>query len=268
MSSKSLPFFLLFVYFLGAADAAVPTTKLYPFGSDDLLQVRAIVKAEGMPDAPELVEAWRLYGAIQGSWQPGAQKPTPETIAQLDKLKGKLEALKVPAWFTNVMQSPNSVQARLADKIGDVNFMAQRETAGYQMLKALAIVYLTEHELDREGAADKAGMFLTVLSITHPWDWQVHALYARLLIDASQSEPGWHTAILSIFLNPEPSVEDLRFLAFIGSVTAISPWTEIQEVIRQASPNSKIAEQAIADSAKLFNGSTKKTFIPPKNSPP
>ena len=130
----------------------MPNTNLYPFGNTDLLQVRKIAKAEShIPERARVDRTSRLYGVLQGAWRPDAHKPTAETIAQLDALKVKLEALEVPAWFTRAIQDPRAVRAVLADKVGDSSFVEQRETPEYQMLKALALVYLTEHELDRAG---------------------------------------------------------------------------------------------------------------------
>jgi hypothetical protein len=111
-------------------------------------------------------------------------------------------------------------------------------------------------------------MFLTVLSITHTWDWEVHALYARLLGDAGQATASWHTALVSIFLNPAPDVEDFKFLAFIGKVTGLGRWPEIQEAIRLASVDEKTAARAIAESSQFFSPTTRSEVVPPKVSHP
>ena len=54
---------------------------------------------------------------------------------------------------------------------------------------------------------------------------------------------GWEAAKQNLFLNPEPSLEDLKFFAFIGSIAAKAKWPEIQEAIRQAAADRAIAEQ-------------------------
>jgi hypothetical protein len=246
------------------ARAAIPSTELYPFPGYDLGAIRAKTKAEWSSDSKELAEAWRLYAELQGAWMPGARKPQKQTIARLDKIKAELESCPKPGWFVAVLNSPGSGQSQLADKIGDQAFERQKSTPEYQALKALAIVYLTEHELDRDGSAQNAGRYFTALSITHPWDWQVHALYSRLLVDARITEPGWEAEKQSLFLNPEPILGDLKFFAFIGSIAAKSKWPEIQEAIRQAAPDRAVAEQAIAESAKLFSSDTKVNIVEPK----
>jgi hypothetical protein len=246
------------------SQAAVPSTELYPFPGYDLGAVRAKAKAEWSADSEELLEAWRLYRELQGSWMPGARKPQEQTIARSDKLKVKLEAVPKPPWFVAVLNFPGSGQTQLADKIGDPVFERQKSTPEYQALKALAIVYLTEHELDRDGSAQRAGRYFTALSITHPWDWQLHGLYSRLLVDARLTEPGWEAAKQSLFLNPDPGLEDLKYFAFIGSIAAKAKWPEIQNAMRQAATDRSIPEQAIVESAKLFSGDSKVTIVEPK----
>jgi hypothetical protein len=248
-----------------AADAAIPTTRLYPFRGYDLDTVRATTRAESGPETEELAAAWSLYREIQGSWMPTAPKPSQKSIARLDRLKSKLEGLAKPEWFSDAMSSPQSGSTQLAEKVGDQVFEKQKATPEYQELKALAIVYLTEHELDRAGAAEQAGRFLTALSATHPWDWEIHGLYSRFLVDAQLPGPAWATAIQSIFLNPKPNLDDLKFFAFIGSVAAKDEWPEIQEAIRQAAPNGTIAELAIVESGRAYGADAKVNLVPRKD---
>ena len=261
MSPQALAI-LLFFAFCSLASADGPRSILYPFPDTDLQEIRRITKAETIPASQELNEAWRLYGELKGGWMPNAPKPAVRTIAQLDLLKSKLERSKTPEWFSKALRSPRSSKAELADKIGDPIFERQRDTSEFQRLKALAIVYLTEHELDREGSASHAGTYLTILTIAHTWDWELHALYARLLIDAGQAGPGWQSATLSIFLNPSPSLKDLEFFAFVGSSADKKQWPEIQIAIRQAAPDAKIAEEAITASAPLFSDAAKLKLVP------
>jgi len=268
MLSLKCPTRVVLAYVLVASGlvshAAIPSTELYPFPGDDLTAVRLKSKAECSPELKELVEAWGLYREFQGSWMPGAAKPQERSIARLDQLKAKLEAIPNPVWFSEVMNSPQTGQSQLAEKIGDKNFEIQRATPEYQMLKALAIIYLTEHELDREGSAQTAGKFLTALSITHPWDWQLHGLYSRLLVDARLNLPAWQAARQSIFLNPDPTLEDLKFFAFIGSIAAKDSWPQIQDAIRQATTDDRMAGKAILESEKLFSNDTSISIVQPK----
>jgi len=246
--------------------AAIPSTALYPFPGADLVALRAMTAGEWSPESKELKVAWRLYREIQGSWQPGAPKPKEQTITQLDQLKAALEALPQPGWFSQVLKFTQDGKAQLADKVGDQSFEKQRSTPEYQALKALALVYLTEHELDRVGAAQKAGVYLAALSRTHPWDWEVHGLYGRFLIDARRNGPAWEEAKLSLFLNPEPTVEQLEAFAFVGSVVGKEQWPEIQEAMRQGATDDKFAELAVVDSARLFSSDTKVKVTLPKKS--
>lgn len=252
--------------FVPPAPAAIPTTELYPFPRDELSALRATTKAEWAPNTKELDEAWRLYGELEGAWKSDAPRPKKETLDRLDMLKARLEALPKPAWFSEALSSGEATQvhAHLADKIGDETFEKQRCTPEYQALKALAIIYIAEHELDRPDAVRNAATYFSVLALTHPWDWQIHALYSRLLVDAKLTEPGWMAARESIFLNPAPNVSDLVFFAFIGSIAAREKWPEIQEAMRQAAQDDKVAELAIVEAAKFYGTNAKVTEVPPK----
>ena len=254
MSSRPIALLLSVGILQCIGSAAVPTTKLYPFPGVDLQDIRTISKAELMPPSPELKEAWQVYSELRGSWMPGAPKPAAEAIARLDQLKGRLEALQEPDWFSNALKSPPTKPAQIAVKVGDAIFEKQKDTLEFQMLKARAIVYLTEHELDRPGAARSAGRFLAILDVAHPWDWELHALYSRLLTDVGRAAPGWHAALLSIFLNPVPSLGDLKFFAYVGSQAARDQWPEIQEAMRQAAAERSVADKAIAESDSLYHG--------------
>jgi hypothetical protein len=244
-------------FFAVIAQAAIPSTELYPFPGYDLGTVRTKTAAESSPESAVLAQAWHLNRELRGSWMPGAPKASQKTIGQLDSLKKKLEAIPTPSWFSDALDPGKVVQTGLADKVGDQTFEKQKSTPEYQALKALAIVYLTEHELDRDGAAQKAGRYLVALAITHPWDWEVHGLYGRFLIDARTNGPAWEEAKLSVFLNPNPTLEQLKAFAFIGSIVAKEKWPEIQEAMRQAATDERIAGAAITESDKLFSRDTK-----------
>ena len=241
---------------------AAPTSDLYPFGTTNIKDLRRLVDAERIPDSPDLIEAWRLYRQIEGSWAPGHAKPSKSTVDQLDRLKAKLEALQKPAWLIGVLASPTTAKVELAKAIGDALFERQKATPEYLAQKALAIVYLTEHELDRPQAADQAGKHLTALTVSHPWDWQLHGLYARLLADAKLPGPAWDAARQSIFLNPDPDVEDLRFFAFIGKVTGLGQRPKVEAAIRQAANDPKTADRALLLSEVFFSKGAEVIQIP------
>jgi hypothetical protein len=242
----------------------VPASGLNPFQGGKLQAIRTITRAESSAGTAELSEAWDIYNELKGSWMPGAHKPAAVTIARLDRLKAKLERIPGPPWFVDDIDPRDRKDVQIAERVGDSTFKAQKATVEYQSMKALAIVYLTEHELDRPDSANNAGKFLSILVQTHPWDWETHALFSRLLIDAGQSEPGWLSAIQSIFLNPGPNLEDLKYFAFVGKAAGKAQWSEIQAAIREAAPDGGIAEQAIRVSAPLFDSETKVTNVPQK----
>jgi hypothetical protein len=248
----------------GIAHAAVPATGFYPYPGANLADIRKVILAESIPDSKELTEAWRLFHEIQGCWMPGRVQPSDKTIAQLDSLRGDLEQAPKPHWLIDTLQSPKTERARLAGKIGSPLFEKQKATADYQAQKALAIVYLAEHELDRPGAANRAGAYLTAITLSHPWDWEAHALYSRLLIDSKMPQAGLSAAIFGLFHNPAPSLEDLKYFAFVGATAAKEHWAEIQAAIRQAATDPKLAEQAIQESAPLYSDKTEVTIVPPK----
>ncbi|MBS0664159.1 MAG: hypothetical protein JSR48_12910 [Verrucomicrobia bacterium] len=244
------------------AARAAPASDLYPFGTTDIKDLRRLVDAERIPDSPDLVEAWRLYRAIQGSWASSRAKPSQATLDQLDRLKAKLEALQKPAWLIGALASPSTAKVELAKAVGDALFERQKATPEYLAQKALAIVYLTEHELDRPQAANQAGRYLTALTVSHPWDWQLHGLYARLLADAKLPGPAWDAARQSIFLNPDPNVEDLKFFAFIGRVTGLGQRPKVEAAIRQAANDPKTADRALMLSEVFFSKGAEVIQIP------
>lgn len=262
---KRLPRILILLALSSAwVRSAIPSSELYPFPGYDLDVARDKTKAESGPDSKDLSDAWRIYGAVQGSWMPGRPKPTIETVAQLDALKGRLEKLALPAWFSAAQNSPSEVHTNLAEKIGDKVFEQQKVSPEYQSLKALAIVYLSEHELDRPGSAQKAGNTLTPLVVTHPWDWQIHGLYSRFLIDAQQNFSAWNEAKLSLFLNPSPELPDLKFFAFVGSIADRQEWPAIMVAIRESVKDENLAERAIRESEILFSANSKVNMLPSK----
>lgn len=198
---------------------------------------------------------------------PGARKPDASTVARIERLRTKLEAQPMPAWFADAIKphASSTVSSSLADKIGDAEFERQKATPEYQARKALALVYLAEHELDKPDAATKAGMYLSILGATHPWDWEVHNLYSRLLLDARLNQPAWNAARLGLFLNPRPNVDDLQYFAFVGSIADRGQWPEIQQAIKDAAPVTLIADQAIAKVRGLYGPSVKALVVPPKS---
>jgi len=125
-------------------------------------------------------------------------------------------------------------------------FTPFRQTETTEQIKALALVYLTEHELDRKGAADKAATALTVLISRTYFDYELHALFARFLADARIPTEAMKEAHLSIYLNPAPTRADLEFATFIF-LTAVGKdgWGPIQSILREAASKPEDAETVI-----------------------
>jgi len=245
--------------------AAVPKSAYYPFPGADLRRVRAISEAERIGDSSELFLAWKMYGELQNSWAPGAPKPSAQTISNLDNLKAKLEALPKPLWFQEALNAsgPPSASTLFPAKVGDAIFLDQADSAAFQAQKALAIVYLTEHEIDRPSGANNAGLYLTLLSLKHPWDWEVHALFARLLGDAGIHDAAFHEAVLSIYLNPSPSDSDLQYFAFIAAGKK-DQWSAVQDIIRDVAKDHRAAHVAIERASPLFESTVASESVPPK----
>ena len=255
---KILASAISFLVIAACLRGAVPKSPYYPFAPADLEKIRAISRAESIPDAPDLTLAWELYGKVQGSWKPGAPKPSKEVILQLDELKSKLESAPKPQWFQDALNSSSapSGQVTLPKRIGDDVFFDEADSPAYQSQKALTIVYLAEHEIDRPDAVDKAGRYLTLLSVKHPWDWEVHALYARLLSDAELPDPSFHAAVMSIYLNPSPAIGDLEFFAFIGACSKKDQWDEIRRIIDETAPDERTAKQVSEKAKRMFKSKT------------
>jgi hypothetical protein len=259
---------MLVIGFISACSlqSAIPRSPYYPFGKEDLATIRAIAKAERIQDSTDLALAWELYKELENSWAPGAPKPSETTISKLDTLKGRLEGLPKPKWFEAALNAagPPGTQMQLPQKIGDGIFVDQTDDAGYQNQKALAVVYMAEHEIDRPSGANNAGRYLTLLTFKHTWDWEVHALYARLLSDAGLRGPALHEAVLGIYLNPDPDGRALDYFAFICANSKKIQWDGVQMIIKDAVGDRQIAEAAIERSKRLFDPRIKATIVPPK----
>jgi len=246
-----------------------PATPFYPFGSTDLATIRTISQAEKIPDSPDLKLAWQIYSQVQGSWKPGASKPEKQVLDNLAELKRKLEDTPKPKWLEDALKSypPKKGNVHFPDKVGDETFVEQKDSVEFQNQKALGIIYLAEHELDRPDAAQSAGRYLTVLSLKHPWDWELHALYARLLVDSGAAEPAFRTAVAGIFMNPKPDLEDFQFLAFVAMVYRRDQPEVVLQIIKDAAVDEKTGEEAAKRASELFKSKGDVRNVPLKGPP-
>jgi hypothetical protein len=260
----SFPSIVFFCATSALGYAAMPASDLYPFKGSDLNSVRAVAKAESSAVTPELAEAWKIYRAVQGSWAPGREKPDAATIRRLADLRQRLEAMPKPQWLV-LPSGPSGVRViKMADAVGDDVFKEQRSTPEYQAQKALALVYLAGHELDRPGDSNAAGKLLSILVSTHPWDWEVHSLFSRLWVDSKQAEAAIASAANGLFLNPNPTQSDLEFFAFVGAVAAKDEWAQIKLAIRDAALTPEVADAVIQKASVLYSDRAKSVNVPPK----
>ncbi len=134
----------------------------------------------------------------------------------------------------------------------DPRFAEIRETEETERLKALGIVHLAEHELDRAGAAHEGAEIISSLMLRTPLDFELHALYARFLLDAKRSKQALEEARYAIHLDPIPGRDALEFTAFVGLIAAKDGWVLIQAMLREAARDQGEAEAVIKEYAPRF----------------
>jgi len=127
------------------------------------------------------------------------------------------------------------------------------------------LVYLAEHEIDRPGAAQKAAVVLSTLIGQTFLDYELHALYARFLVDAQVNEIALSEARMSIYLNPAPTLNDLRFISFIWLIAARDHVDELKEIIRETAATQADAEIIIKEVETSFNDQNTKPVFTPGN---
>lgn len=233
-----------------------------PIDKDKIAHNRSIAAKESRAEEPELLEAWSLYRSVQGCWMPDAPKPDRAKVRRLDSLTSDLKRESVSTWLKEFEAKGPTFAAVIPVSIDDPAFAAQSAVREYQIQKALAICYMAEHELDVPDAANRAGNLLTALLATHPWDWEVHALYARLLADAQLPGIALKEAGYSLCLNPDPSQADIEYFIFIA-FTAKAELKSVTEAITEAVTDKQLQCQMIKKTEETF-ASGKRRFIPAK----
>lgn len=229
--------------------------SLRPFKEVSLEQLRAAVRAQEGPHSTPLVKAWEFYRKFQGSWQKGATKPSPDEIAAFDAFKAELEKLPLPEWFRQLRtQAGKTVYPDLVFDPKSPGFSVFRQTEETERIKALGIALLTEHELDRHGAAQNGAFTITCLMTRTVFDYELYAFYARFLADAKRPTQAMEAARMSLYLNPEPTRHDLNYTAFICLLSAKDGWNLIQSMIREAAVHPEDAEAVIKEWDSKFKG--------------
>ena len=221
--------------------------SLRPFKPLPLDTLRKAVNAQEGPSSSDLEMAWKFYQNFRGSWQPGAPKPTPEELSAFDAFKDKLEKEGLPEWFLKLEENAGKSVARtmIFDPTNS-GFSEFRQTEETERIKSLGIVYLAEHEIDRPGTAEKGAMIISTLMAKTTFDFELHALYARFLADAQMPVEAIKEARLAIYLNPNPTKEDLSFTVFIALIaTGKEGWNLVQSMLREAAAKPEDAESVI-----------------------
>lgn len=236
-----------------SAQVPKPPVSLRPFKPTALAVTRTAAVAQIGPRSKPLEEAWALYRVFKGSWMKGAPRPKAEHLAALDCLKADLEKDGFPPWFFELRARAGKPYA--VTPVLDVKaprFAATRETGETERIKALGIVHLAEHELDRAGAAEEGAAIISALVARTPLDFELHALYARFLLDAKLPTQALEEARYAIYLDPNPGRGALEFTAFVGLVAAKDGWVLIQAMLREAALNQDDAESVIKEYAPRF----------------
>jgi hypothetical protein len=242
-----------------------PQVSLRPFKPLSLNVVRTAARAQEGPRTEPLQRAWMFYKKFQGSWKPGAAKPSPEDLASFDSLKTYLEKVKMPDWFLQIKaQAGKTIYPDLIFDPNAPGFSPFRQTEETERIKALAIVYLTEHELDRPAAANNGAVTISCLMARTPFDYELHALFARFLADAKRFEQAFEEARYGIYLNPQPNRQDLSFAAFIALMAAKDGWDLIQAMLREAAINPEDSEAVIQEWGPRFKGTVEMKNFPIK----
>jgi hypothetical protein len=200
---------------------------------------------------------------FQGSWQPGRTKPSKEEIRAFDDFKNRIEPKDTPNWFAKLLEKREDFTKKpLALNTSSDRFTDFKQTEETELMKAVTLCYYAEHELDRKGSAEiAAGYTLTLLSKT-TMDYELHALFARFLLDSNNFANAWKEARVGLYLNPSPSRRDLDFVAFVGLIAAKSQWTEIQQMLREAASSSADADAVIQEWAAKYTCQTQTSIRP------
>lgn len=233
---------------------------LNPFpGVSRALLVKAS-KSQDIGSNETLDRAWAYYGQFRGAWMPKAPKPDPQVIKKFESFAAEQKALPLPSWITNPPGNVSKGIRKLVMNTEDPSFKAFKQTKETQAVKALCLVLMTEHELDRPNAAAKAANYLYLLLEQTPFDPSARMLFAKMAADAKDFNFAWYNVRIGVYLTPEPSSNDLEFMCFIGSFVAKSQWGPIQSSIRALAPNPEVAKQVIEKQGILFTDKAKPYF--------
>lgn len=227
-------------------------------------QLAAASKAQTIPNSKTLDNAWAYYQKWQGAWRPNHVKPTASERQDVLDFTSSLLAQLVSLAASEKLgkQSIDGERLKKIVMIGSPEFQETLQSPGTQTLKSLLLMGFTQHELDIADGVKIAHPLLIKLLARTPLDPDLYLLYARLSIDAQQKQAAWHAARTGVFMRPDPSDNDLEFVAFIGSQAAKEDWPKIQVMLKEIAIDNGQADRVIKKATPLFTGNTKSTFTP------
>ncbi len=221
-------------------------------------------KSQDHKSSLNLDRAWAYYRKYLGAWMPKAPKPDPVEIQLFDAFATEQKALPLPSWVTSPSVGSGERVRKLVLNSDDPSFIAFKQTEETQALKALCLVLMTEHELDRPNTASKAAKYLYLLLEQTPFDPSARMLFAKMAVDAKDFNFAWYNVRIGAYLTPELNSNDLEFMCFIGGFAAKNQWSSIQSAIRKLAPSPEIAQQVIDKQAILYTDKASPGFTPTK----
>lgn len=225
---------------------------LNPFPGVSRENLTKACRAQDLKSGDTLAKAWSYYSQFRGSWSPNAPKPDPKELAAFDAFAEKVKSTPLPAWAKSRGGSSQPSQRTMTLDTEDPAFKDVCQTPETQLVKALCLVYFTEHELDKPGAYPKAASLIYLLTEKTPFDPEARLLFARAAVDAKDYNYGFYQARIGLYLMEEPTRNDLEFFCFVGAFAAKDKWNSIQASLRVLAKDPQLAESVITKQAVLF----------------
>lgn len=187
----------------GPADNAA--AALNPFPEVSRAKLLEASKAQEAGPNEVLDKAWHFYGEFLGSWVPNAPKPNATSIKAFDDFSASIKALPLPSWIVDGSADAKTTIKKVTLQVGDPHFKDLCQTAETQKVKALCLVLMTEHELDRPGGgAWTAAKDLYLLTERTPLDPDARMLFAKIALDAKDFELSWYNASWNLLSTHPP----------------------------------------------------------------
>lgn len=221
-------------------------------------------QAQSLSNTDELERAWHFYSKFRGAWSPTAPKPDPKDLAVFEQFSKSLKAHNLPKWATSNSGSSEPRLKKLTLDPSDPDFKALCQTSETQFVKALCLVYLTEHELDQPGAYAKGANLLYLLTEQTPFDPDARLLFAKAGIDAKDYDYAFYNARIGLYLSINPSQNDLEFFCFVGAFTGKDKWPIIQNSIHVLANSEELAQAVISKQSTLFGPNARNVTAPTK----